>query len=504
MALGAAVVDRLRGRAAPTFDLLGYTPNPGPQTELHAIPPYTAGGPFDVLYGGAAFGGKSYGLLMDTLRWCHTYPRLEAWWIREDYPQLRDSVLTDLEAMGYAQVLGCRWNDQQKILRFPNGAQLKFRHARNLKDASQMLSAACQLLVLDERTTLDPAVAEKLTTRVRSGKPGVPVIGVRSGTNPGGRGHTAVKTAFVDPSPLGRRRLPAVDDAGTVIRTDDGRTLDRYFLPAKIDDNPAGRAADPTYAARFSMMAPELAAAYRDGDWSRFEGMRFAAFDVRRHVVPAGQLDIPLGGVRRGLGVDWGSAAPFAAVWGVMLAEQLIVYRELHQAGLTTTEQAKAILAAERDGERGNGRSVPVWLDPSCWSRDPEKPIVKPTRPDAPPPGSRADLYRKAGVPVLKAYNPRVDGWTFIDELLGDLPDGRPKVLFSDACPNVIRSLSGAPRCTRDPDDVDDSYDDDHAADGFRYLACGMLRKGGHQRGRHHRNGDRIAAQTAGLATAGF
>lgn len=518
----AVAADLLDPRPPPTFEQLGYTPNcrivaeakergehaepcgECPQERLHAIEPFSLGGPFDVLYGGAAFGGKSYGLLMDALHRANTHSRLEAWWVRRTYPELRDSVLTDLEGLDYAAVLGCRWNAGTKELRFPNASIIKFRHARNLADAGEMLSAACQLLVVDERTTLDPAVVQKLTTRVRSGKPGVPVVGVRSGTNPGGPGHSAVKADFIDPAPLGRQRLPALDPDGHPIVTDDGRTLDRYFLPAKIDDNPAGVAADPTYSARFAMMSPDLAAAYRDGDWSRFEGMRFDRFDPRRHIVEPRDLDIPLGGVRRGVGIDYGMAAPFAAVWGAIVNEQLIIYRELHRPGLTPTEQAKAILALEADGERTTGRPVPSWLDPATWARDPEKPLAKPIRADDPPPGSIADRYRKAGVPARKAFNDRVAGWSLLDELLGELPDGRPRMVFSSACPNVIRSLTGAPRSDSDPEDVDGAYRDDHAADAIRYLACGLLRHGV-RTVRNDRAGDRkLTALTGGLAKAGF
>jgi hypothetical protein len=495
----AGVIDRWDPPEPRTFELLGYTPNPGPQSELHAIAPFSTGGPWDLLYGGAAFGGKSYGLLMDALEKCSRWPGLEVWWVREDYPQLRDSVVADLERINYAGVLGCRWNGGTYSLRFPNGSQLKFRHARNMADAGQMLSASCQLLILDERTTLDPDVVEKLSTRVRSGRPGVPVIGVRSASNPGGKGHSAVKRDFVDPAPLGRTSIPATDSEGQVVHTDDGRVMDRYFLPARIDDNPAGRAADPSYAARFSMMSPDLAAAYRDGDWTRFEGMRFARFDPRRHIVKAGDIDLPLGGVRRGLGIDWGSAAPFAAVWGGLLNEQLIVYRELHQEGLTPTEQAGLILANELPGERIPQRPFGTWLDPATWARSPEKPLAKPISADAPPAGSIAYRYQQAGVPVNKAYNDRVSGWSLLDELLGDLPDGRPRLVFSDACPNVIRSFAGAPRCPRNPEDVDGAYRDDHAADALRYMVCGLMRRQSPRTGRAGSGASVVTAQTSGL-----
>src|SRR5690606_23124308 len=59
---------------ANAFDLIGYTPHPGPQTELHRIPPFSEGGPWDVLYGGAMGGGKTYALLMDAVEKALRYP----------------------------------------------------------------------------------------------------------------------------------------------------------------------------------------------------------------------------------------------------------------------------------------------------------------------------------------------------------------------------------------------------------------------------------------------
>lgn len=494
----AVAADILDPPPAPdTFTRLGYTPTER-QAELHGIDPYAAGGPFDVLYGGAAGGGKTKGLLLEALRRAHTHPGLTAWLVRETYRQLQDSFIAELEAINHAAAIGGRWNGSEFTLRLPNGSKLLFRHARNLADAAEMLSAECQLLVIDERSRLDPKVVDQLTLRVRSGRPHVPVIGVRSGSNPGGPGHSRLKADFVDPAPLGRRRIPILDDEASPIRVDDdGRILQRWYLPARVADNPH---VDASYRARLDLLPPDMRAAYRDGDWSRFEGMRFTAFQPHIHVIAPEQLPVPLAGIRRGLGVDYGGAAPFAAVWGAVVNEQLVVYRELHQAGLTPTEQARRILGAERDGERIPGRAVPTWLDPSTWARDPERPIVKPIRPDDPPPGSIADRYQRAGVAVRKAFNDRVAGWSLIDELLGTLPDGRPRTLIYGTCTNVIRSLSGAPRDERDPEDVDDGYGDDHALDAFRYLACGLTRRGVGRPAGRHRNGDRVPALTGRFA----
>jgi hypothetical protein len=75
--------------------------------------------------------------------------------------------------------------------------------------------------------------------------------------------------------------------------------------------------------------------------------------------------------------------------------------------------------------------------------------------------------------------------------------------VFSDACPDLIRSVSGAPRCPRNPEDVDQAYRDDHGLDAVRYLAGGMMRHTMRRTDRGRRHGSAgVAGATSGLARA--
>src|SRR5690606_6749784 len=137
---------------------------------------------------------------------------------------------------------------------------------------------------------------------------------------------------FIDPAPKGQVEIPIVNDAGQPVREDPrdptSRVLVRWFLPSTSADNPH---LDGSYYARFDMMGATARAAYRDGDWSRFEGMRFDSFNLNVHVVDPSvwPLDLLLP-TPRGIGVDYGSSAPFAAVWGARPRDGLVViYREL-------------------------------------------------------------------------------------------------------------------------------------------------------------------------------
>lgn len=456
------VADRLVTAGVPrtsadVFAKFGYEPTPK-QVELHALPAWSDGGPWDLLFGGAAGGGKSFSLLFDAFARCVAFPRLQVWLIRATYPELRDSFLEKLEELNFAKVLDAKWKAQEYTLRMPNGSAMKFRHARSVADASELLSAECQMLIVDERTTIPPAVVDKLSSRIRAGG-GLPVFGIRSGSNPGGVGHARVKADFIDPAPLGHERIPLVMPSG--------RHADRYFIPSKVVDNPH---LDDGYVDRLSLLDADLRAAYRDGDWSRFLGMAFDEWDMDVHVVSPEDVEIPEG-VERGLGVDYGLSAPFCALWGAKLGDGLVViYRELYHAGWTPTQQAEAILAAEAEGERRYVTAT--WLDPSCWARQPNS--VQKASGTNPPRGSIAADYMAAGVKVHRANNDRIGGKRLIHDGLRVRDDGRPRLLVYPTCTNLIRTLPGLPRSKLKPEDVDTKAED-HAYDGLRYLCAGLL-----------------------------
>ena len=442
-----------------TFNALGYEPTIR-QWELHDLKPWSEGGPWDVLYGGASGGGKTRGLLMDGLSWGARVPGLELWYLRASYPELRDSFLKELEEINYAKVLGTNWHQGEHTLRIGNRSTLKFRHARTMAHAAQMLSAECQGLYIDERTTMMPKVLEKVSSRVRSSNPDLPLIGVRSASNPGDIGHMDCKSKFVDPAPKGHRRIK--------VETKKGTRLDRYFIPAKIGDNPH---LDDGYEDRLSMLPPDLERAYREGDWSIFEGMAFSEFRTDIHVIDP--EDFPLApGYPLGVGIDYGISNPFAALWGMKLADGLIVvYREQYETDLTPTEQAQLILDSEQPWERNRRQgNIQTWLDPSCWQRQPNSP--KPIA-GAPPDKSIASDYRKRGVHVLQAYNDRLGGKRLVHTGLRVQPDGMPRLLIYSTCTNLVRTLPNLPRDKNRPEDVDTSSDD-HCYDSLKYLLGGL------------------------------
>jgi len=88
-----------------------FSPNDGPQTDFLAAPET------DVLYGGAAGGGKSYAMLVDPLRFAHRAAH-RALVLRRSMPELRE--LIDKSRELYPKAFpGCKFREVEKIWTFP-------------------------------------------------------------------------------------------------------------------------------------------------------------------------------------------------------------------------------------------------------------------------------------------------------------------------------------------------------------------------------------------------
>lgn len=408
---------------------------------------------FDVLFGGAAGGGKTKSLVMDDLRDAIRYPGIRIGAFRRTYGELKESLLAELAEAGYAQALGAVWNGSNYELRFPNGSLIMFRYAETIKDATRRQGGQYQKLTFDERNLTAPDVVTFLESRLRSGRADVPVVGIRSGTNPGGPGHGASKARYVDPTGYGER----------VITDARGRTV--RFIPSKLSDNPH---VNPEYAQDLAGLPDKLRRAFLDGDWNVFAGQVFAEFRTARHVLSP--IELP-SDWRRYNGIDWGYAAPWCVLWGAVDPDgRLWLYRELYQTGVGEAEQARRILAAEDRREAVAAR----YADDSMWA----------TLGDAKP---IAQVYQENGAYLTQAgkgNTTRVNGWQRIHSYLGEgLPCPHHRALGWESCPrmhifstceNLIRTLPNLPHATTgNPEDVDTNAED-HAGDALRYLCINL------------------------------
>lgn len=439
----------------------------------------------ELLYGGAAGGGKTDYLIAEVLAVLLEFPGTNAAIFRRTVPQL-------LELGGIAYRLLDRipqpavasYNANQHVWTFRNGSKLKLAHCQRDADVTKYQGAEWGIVAFDQLEQFTEFQYTYLLHRLRqSGEVAraMTAAGYRpkaiSSANPGGVGHGWVKRRFIDPVPTGGRPFrPAPTDNEPTPGV-------RVFIPATLDDNEHN--VDPGYRRQLEALPEDARRAMLLGDWNVYAGQRFREFSTAIHVIDPEQLPIPIGrGIPRALGIDYGLDAPFAALWGAKLADDLIViYRELYSAGLTPTEQAKAILAAEAPGERRAGRPIPAALDPACWTRSPDDaappPKAQAGKIAAPPPRSSiAGKYVAAGVPVTKANNDRLAGVADVAARLKVRADGFPRILIYSTCTNLIRTLPELPRSTKRPEDVDTTAED-HAYDALRYLLAKLGRRGG-------------------------
>ncbi|WP_181799422.1 terminase family protein [Kitasatospora acidiphila] len=438
--------DRLeaeRLRNVDVFGILDYTPTER-QAEFHAADE------FAVMYGGALGGGKSKALTMEAIRACVRYPGLRVGAYRRTYGELKESLLAELANVGYASALGAVWSASEYELRFPNRSLIMFRYAENVKDATRRQGGAYQLLIFDELTLTSPDVVAFLETRLRSARTDIPVLGVRSGTNPGGPGHGTVKQRYVDATDYGRR-----------VHTDmRGRSV--RFIPSKLADNPHINA---EYARDLTSLGETMRKAFLNGDWDVFAGQAFPEWSQDRHVVEP--FSIPESW-RRYAGVDWGYTNPWAVIWCAVDEDgRAWLYRELKATKVGEADQARRILDAEQ------GEHVAIrWADDAMWAvRGDAKPIAK--------------VYTEHGAHLTEAgKGGRVAGWQRLRSYLADAPacpihrelglDECPLLHVFSSCTNFVRDLPALPFATKgDPEDIDTAADD-HLADALRYLLLNL------------------------------
>ena len=153
----------------------------------------------EVLYGGAAGGGKTTAIVMDAFLRCARHPGTIAYLFRRTYRELEDTLLP--EALRRIPRPLYRYSGQGHEIRLCNGSALRFRHCQKDVDRFLYQGAEIHWLYIDELTHFSQEVYEFLRSRLRARADlGIRPV-VRATSNPGGPGHAWVKARFLDPMP---------------------------------------------------------------------------------------------------------------------------------------------------------------------------------------------------------------------------------------------------------------------------------------------------------------
>ena len=409
---------------------VAFMPNEGPQTDFLAAPEK------DVLYGGAAGGGKSFAMLIDPLRYCHKKAH-RALILRRTMPELRE--LIDKSREIYPKAFeGAKFKEVEKVWNFPSGAKVEFGFLEKESDVYRYQGQAYSWIGFDEITHLPTEFGwNYLASRLRTTDPEIETY-LRCTANPGGSGASWVKKRYVE----------AAEENTTFVGSDG---LTRKFIPAKLSDNPF-LAEDGKYETMLKSLPATQRKQLLEGNWDVAEGAAFTEFDVSLHVIPPFEIPVWWERVKA---IDYGYSSESCCLWGVVDPDDktLLIYRELYQKGLTGEALADRI----HQMEENEVRSIPGILDTAAWAK---------TGYSGPTIG---EMLTRAGHKLRRADKNRVAGKVQIHEYLRTTTSGRPRLQIFNNCVNLVRELQSLPLSKTNPEDVD-THASDHAYDALRYM----------------------------------
>jgi hypothetical protein len=442
----------------------------------------------EILYGGAAGGGKSHLMRVSAISWCAEIPGLQVYLfrrVREDLVKNHIEGPKGLRALLAPWVLAGLVRILEDEIRFWNGSKIYLCHCKDEKHRWKYLGAEMHVLLIDELTTFTEVIYRFLRGRVRAVGLKLPekfkgmFPRILCSSNPGNIGHHFVKEFWQPHQPALHMHVRDMPDTEGGMR--------RQYIPAKLTDNPSMAQDDPGYRARLrGLGSPALVKAMEDGDWNVIAGAFFSEFSTSRHVLEP--FEIPAHWLRF-RAADWGSAKPFSIGWyavsdgthtipnwngwselpGPLLIPRgaLIKYREWYgmQPGqpnvglkLTAEEVADGINAHEAEGESIDF-SV---MDPAAFARAGGPSITERM-------ATHANVYFQRADNARIAARGAMGGW---DQLRARLKgeDGIPMLFAFSTCEHTIRTIPALQHDEHRPEDVD-TNSEDHAGDETRY-AC--------------------------------
>ena len=390
----------------------------------------------EVLFGGAAGGGKSFGQLVDALLFALKYPKSKQLILRRTFAELEKSLIRTAQGLYPRDIFTL--NSSTHTGKFANGSCIDFGYCASESDVYQYQSAEYDVIRFDELTHFTESQYIYLISRVR-GANSFPKQ-IKSSTNPGGVGHTWVKERFVDPAP------PNTSFDGTL-------GMKRIFIPSRVEDNKFLMKADPNYKKRLLALPENERRALLEGDWNIFEGQYYNEFSRELHVCEPFKIPSDWRIYRT---IDYGLDM-LACYWvAVDSLRNAYVYKELCESNLPISVAAKKILEYTSKDEEIYATLAP----PDLWNRSQETGK------------SKALLFSEAGLNLVKSNNDREAGWLAIKELLQKDDNGESRLHIFNNCTQLIKHL---PMLQIDPkrpsDTMTEPHEITHSPDALRYFA---------------------------------
>jgi phage terminase large subunit len=388
----------------------------------------------EVFYGGAKGGGKSVALVIEGFLYGIEHPGATIYFFRETYDDLEANIVQEWITKIPKELY--RYNQSKHIAVLNNGTMVYFRYISNDKDADGYQGRSIDWIGVDELTKHTEYAIQILLSCLRSPKGFPPRF--RATGNPGGIGHTWVKSRYIEATKYGQE-----------IYIDDITGNRVQFIPATVYDNYVLMGNDPAYVRRLENLPEDQRKAFLLGDWDIFAGQYFPEWRRDIHVVQP--FEIPPWW-KRFRAMDYGLDMCAVAWFAVDPQGDLFIYRELYESGLNLTQAAQKIQAKTDAGEN---ISYTV-ASPDLWRTNRETGIHE------------AEIMMKAGLKgLIPADNDRIPGWRNLREYLMVIErlgqDGQKHKaarfkVFSN-CLNAIRTI---PALIHDDKKVEDVSDEPH------------------------------------------
>ncbi len=421
----------------------------------------------EILYGGAAGGGKTKALIMDALFRCMTYPNTTAVVFRRSYAELEDTDIKEAQA-SYPEELAT-YNAGRHEFRLKNGSKILFRHCENAADRFKYSGIEIQFLYFDELTSFEQVIYDFIKTRLRAKKSLGVVPIVRSASNPGNIGHSWVKTMFVDAGPyMSIQEHEIYSEA--LHKT---KKIKTQYIPALATENPF---ITDDYVFELEQKPEALRRALLNGDWDSFEGQVFKEFkndpehyEDRKWTHVIEPFEIPLDWPRY-FSFDYGYSDPFACQWWAIDHKgTAYLYKEWYGCvkgkadkgiEITPIQIMEGILERE-EYEAENNLNIVRVADSSIFDKDRGDSIA-----DQMAPGYYG---RHKGIVFHKCDKSRLPGKMEVHERLRFDKDGHPSMYIFSNCTDWIRTVPNLPYDEKKVEDVDTEAED-HDYDATRYF----------------------------------
>lgn len=456
----------------------------------------------EILYGGAAGGGKSHLLRASFIMWAVEIPGIQIYLVRRRYPELASNHLegpTGFPALlsDWVRKKKVRINYSKNDIIFVNGSAIHLRHCQHEKDKWSFQGKEMHVLGLDEATHFTPTMYEFFRSRCRLGGLQVPkkykgmFPKIINATNPGNVAHNYFKSEFIDLlDPFEIKQMPP-EKGG----------MRRQFIPALLSDNFILTQNDPEYINKLKGLGnAALIKMMLEGNWDVVEGGAFDDVWSRKdHVLEP--FKIPHSWyIDRSF--DWGSAKPFSTIWwaeadGTQVQEGpykgwcpprdtlIAIYEwygctEKPNTGLRMS--ARNVAKGIREREEIIGHNYLNWskekeermriysgpADSQIFQENNENCIAKDMEDEGVywMTANKAPGTRKNGLELMR---------TRFRNGLCDYVES-PAFYFSSTCKNLIAHIPTLPRDQKDLEDVDTNAED-HDYDSARYRVLGSTQR---------------------------